>query len=249
MNKVLPYTLIFFFITGLFAAAVSSISTPELIGDSWNTKMSTQPNRTGLGVVAVDGKIYAIGGSARSVGVVGSNECYDPVMDTWVTLEPMPTPREAFAIAVFEGKIYCMGGYNNDSHNMYLRESIFSLPTEVYDPVSNRWSIKTSAPFANGTWQSHAINGYIFVISANNIGMDDYKRDWYMYDPVADSWGIRTRTPVVGRDIASVVVDDKIIVFGTLPQGNSDSKDVKTKVMAYNPKTDGEEKISLDSLK
>ncbi|MDR0319034.1 MAG: hypothetical protein LBI09_03260, partial [Nitrososphaerota archaeon] len=37
--------------------------------------------RYGLGVVAVGGLIYAIGGYTDD-GVVGINECYDPVSDT-----------------------------------------------------------------------------------------------------------------------------------------------------------------------
>ena len=237
MNKELSCTLVFFLIIGLFVAAVSSISVAELIEDSWNTKTPTQPNRTELGVVAVDGKIYAIGGSTRDMRVVDTNECYNPVTDTWVTLEPMPTPRAAFAITVHEGKIYCMGGYNDESYNTNSHEPI-NLPTELYDPATNKWSTKASAPFNNGTWQAHAINGQIFVISANNFGTDDYKRDWHVYDPTTNSWSIRTRTPVVGVDIVSVVVNNNIMVLGTLPHENSDSKDLKTKIMVYNPRND-----------
>ena len=63
-----------------------------------------------MGVVAVDGKIYAIGGTTElgyePSSVVGTNECYDPGSDMWTTLEPMPTPRTNFAIATYEGNPY-----------------------------------------------------------------------------------------------------------------------------------------------
>jgi len=88
-------------------SSVSSSS--ELVEDSWNTKTPMSQARSGLGVVAVDGKIYAIGGRTET-GFVGTNECYNPKTDKWITLKPMPTPRRSFAIAEYQDKIYCIGG-------------------------------------------------------------------------------------------------------------------------------------------
>ncbi|MCL1970209.1 MAG: hypothetical protein FWF66_01940 [Candidatus Bathyarchaeota archaeon] len=42
----------------------SSVSASELVENSWNTKAPLSQARASLGVVAVDGKIYAIGGYA-----------------------------------------------------------------------------------------------------------------------------------------------------------------------------------------
>ena len=59
--------------------------------------------RYGLGVIAVDNKIYAIGGSTADSYpqfdadvLVGTTERYDPVSDTWVALKSMPTPKGLF---------------------------------------------------------------------------------------------------------------------------------------------------------
>lgn len=61
--------------------------------------------RANLGVIAMDGKIYAIGGQTDD-DYVGTNERYDPKTDTWTTLEPMPTPRTNFATVEYQGKIW-----------------------------------------------------------------------------------------------------------------------------------------------
>jgi hypothetical protein len=100
-----------------------------------------------LGVVAVDGKIYAIGGSYQTevpsydqfplylTKYVSTNEMYDPVSDTWVTLESMPTPRAYFAIAAYDNKIYCIGGITVCASNIFTFD--YCLLNEVYDTVTN----------------------------------------------------------------------------------------------------------------
>jgi len=74
MNKFIPLTLIFFFLTVIFASPFSYVSASELVEDSWNTKKSMKYERESFATVVLDGKIYAIGGYANSY--VGTNERY-----------------------------------------------------------------------------------------------------------------------------------------------------------------------------
>ncbi|MCL1976735.1 MAG: kelch motif-containing protein, partial [Candidatus Bathyarchaeota archaeon] len=96
---------LFFFTSGTFVVAFNPVSASELVEDSWNTKAPMSEPRGGLGVVAVDGKIYAIGGQTND-GYVGTNERYDPKTDKWITLASMPTPRDHFAMVAYEGNPY-----------------------------------------------------------------------------------------------------------------------------------------------
>jgi hypothetical protein len=177
MAKLFSLMLISILILSSFVTVLSAISASELVEDSWNTKAPMSQARAGLGVVAVDGKIYAIGGYTAmdyimQVGMCGTNERYDPKTDTWVTLASMPTPRANFAIAAYQGKIYCMG----------------NGPTEVYDIVTDSWSVKSDTPFLSSTIasafaftsaQAIVVDGKIFVIN-----------DWdlFMYNPITDIW-------------------------------------------------------------
>ena len=67
MNKFAALMLIFFFINSLFVAVFSSASASELASDSWSTKVPMRQARYDLDVVAVDDKIYAIGGDISTI--------------------------------------------------------------------------------------------------------------------------------------------------------------------------------------
>jgi N-acetylneuraminic acid mutarotase len=245
MRKLFPFMLLSLLILSSFAATFNSVSALELVEDSWNTKASMNQARWALGVVAVDGKIYAIGGSTVNdgfnSGVVGINECYYPKSDTWVTLEPMPTPRSGFAIAAYQGKIYCMGGTPCVEEGMKPRCDV----TEVYDIATNSWSTKASMPFQGSGLLGHVVNGKIFVINGNAL---------FMYDPVTDIWTRKPDAPLYLFSYASAVVDDKIILTGnviisTYPYSHSTQYAVKA--MIYDIETDtwseGKTETTLES--
>ena len=63
--------------------------------------------------VALNGKIYAIGGSGVALKVLEMVDVYDPDIDQWDSVGDMPIPRASPAIAAVDGKIYVMGGAAN----------------------------------------------------------------------------------------------------------------------------------------
>lgn len=247
MNKVFLFMLLFFFICGSFVVVFSSVSaSSELVEDSWNTKMSMSQARYGLGVIAVDDKIYAIGGSTLygydNSGFVGTNECYDPKTDTWVTMTAMPTRRAHFAIAASQGKIYCIGGSAPDEKGDWIACNV----NEVYDTTTDSWSTKAS-PSVNGARHASVVKGKIFVIQGGAM---------YMYDPITDTWIQKASMSkpfmedTFNSACVSVVVDDKIIVIGDVRVerlveyiGTEDFIQITIisstpRVMIYDPKTD-----------
>jgi hypothetical protein len=183
--------------------------------DSWTTKASMQQARSGLGVAAVNGKIYAIGGTTSSGfapsipgsavlgnrdigGHVGTNEEYDPETDTWTYKQSMPTPRIVFATAVYQNRIYCIGGKTGNGYTGI---------NEVYDPATDTWETKTSMPTARGWLTANVVNNKIFVIS---------KTVNEVYDPETDTW-ITKSSPETASPwgITSAVFDTKIYVIGS----------------------------------
>jgi N-acetylneuraminic acid mutarotase len=212
MRKVIPFIILFFLISNSFIT-FNPVSAQKLVEDSWNTKTPMTQGRYNLGVIAVDGKIYAIGGEIGFVSYVNTNECYDPKTDKWSTLKSMPTPKKQFAIAAYQGKIYCMGGVVD--HTTWPDGSLFSEITcslnEVYDITTNSWSTKAPMPI-NGSYnlQAHVVDDKIFVISGFDL---------FIYDPITDIWtkkiGIAENSEYWngGYYSNSVTVDSKILVF------------------------------------
>lgn len=93
--------------------------------------------RTNLGVGAVDGQLYAVGGKIgeEAVAVV---ESYDPKSRRWTRRASMLLPRFGVKICVGEGKLFALGGSTRDLH--YLTD------VQAYDPQLDRWSVRASLP-------------------------------------------------------------------------------------------------------
>jgi N-acetylneuraminic acid mutarotase len=210
----------------IFLLSSSSMVTIEpcfgngLSADQWVSNTPMHEARSGLGVEAVNGKIYAIGGSAEngfipnaygsiiyteSANGVATNEEFNPETNTWIYKAPMPTARLAFATAVYKDKIYCIGGQANGS---------FIGQNEVYDPVTNSWEIKTSMPTARGWVTASVVNGKIYVMSGYSPKPSTVNE---VYDPETNSWENSTPSPSNPIDSCtstSTVVDNRIYLIG-----------------------------------
>jgi N-acetylneuraminic acid mutarotase len=230
MNKFFSIFSLFFLISGIFVAVLSPVSaSAEIVGDSWNSKASMSQTRYGLGVIAVDGKIYAIGGFGIG-GSAGPNECYDPKTDAWTTLVSMPTSRGLFAVVEYQGKIYCLGGRLPPT-GLYGSGGVGCGVNEVYDIATNSWSTKASFPASPNTGYTDAcvVDGKFFVIDRGQ-----YISNLYMYDPVADVWTTKTSMPeplyMQPNVFVMVAIDDTLIVVDAQSTMIYDSKtDVWTK--------------------
>jgi hypothetical protein len=217
----------------------------EADGGSWAAKASMSEARGGLGVVALNGKIYAIGGEATgpwpptSVQFLSTNEEYDPVTDTWALKKSMPTPRTKFAIAAVQGRAYCIGGVvgveaystfpNSGTSgtgtepsytlvNFVHYRNILTDVNEAYDPATDTWETKAPLPRNMTGDTANVVNGKIYVVSGTET---------YIYDPAQDSWATAPSTPAIQGSYVSAVIGNKIYFL------SSDRP-----VVIYEPETD-----------
>jgi len=215
MRKSAALLLALVFLTASCLAVKPSMSSTDVTEDTWASKASMQVARSSLGVAAVNGKIYAIGGSAEN-GYVGTNEEYDPETDTWTYKKPMPTPRYGFGITVYQNKIYCIGG--SSSGGYFSNESIKGV-NEVYDPATDTWEIKEPIPTPRRGLGANVVNGKIYLIggyvpdSSSSTGFSVLSLN-EVYDPETDSWTMKAKVPTAVVSFRSAVVDSKIYVLG-----------------------------------
>ena len=66
--------------------------------------------RLAHGCVALEGKLYAVGGYGAGSQALDTAEVYDPQTDGWQSLAKMTTERAALGLAAVGGKIYAIGG-------------------------------------------------------------------------------------------------------------------------------------------
>ncbi|PKI78318.1 hypothetical protein CRG98_001261 [Punica granatum] len=93
------------------------------------------PAKAGFGVVALDGKLYVVGGYSMLNGTkAASTEVYqyDTCLNSWRKLANLNVARYDFACAEVNGMIYAVGGYRVEG------ESLSSA--EVYSPETNKWT-------------------------------------------------------------------------------------------------------------
>lgn len=126
--------------------------------NTWTTKAPMPTPRTYLGVAAVDGIIYAIGGY-RNASAVATVEAYDPSTGKWTTKKSMPEPRGQFGIAVIKGQIYVIGGTIG--------------PTETatvisYNPKKDRWKTRASMPTNRAGLAAATLDGLIYAVGGIN---------------------------------------------------------------------------------
>ncbi|MCW4015351.1 MAG: hypothetical protein NWF06_03195 [Candidatus Bathyarchaeota archaeon] len=200
MKKNNSVLFILVFLVALCIVFVSSVfSSEDIVNNSWISKAPMQQPRSGLGVVAVNNKIYAIGGTNQE-GFSAITEEYNVATNTWTFKSSMPTARSAFGIAVYQNKIYCIGGYTDG----------FSATgvTEVYDPATDTWETKSPMSNPRLNMQANVVNDKIYLIGGNPNGTVTE-----VYDPATDTWSNAISIPVSVESYASAVVDNKIYVI------------------------------------
>jgi N-acetylneuraminic acid mutarotase len=101
-------------VNGVTGVALNTVEAYNPASNSWSTAASMPTPRWDLAVVAVNGKIYAIGGGGNNSnnynGLVNTVEVYDPSTNAWSTAAPISLPTYYLAAAQVNGLIYAIGG-------------------------------------------------------------------------------------------------------------------------------------------
>lgn len=189
-------SLMFFLVLPMFFVPVANA-----VEGSWQSK-ALMP-LSSAGIVGVNGKIYALGGSGEYDNVSYSNNAvleYDPFLDSWTAKDVMPIKRSGFVLAVYQNKIYVIGG--KDGLN------------QVYDPQTGTWENKTSMPTPRTQLDANVVDGKIYLIGGRTGGQRSTVALNEIYDPQTDTWTTKESMQYPVVEYASAVVDNKIYVIG-----------------------------------
>jgi N-acetylneuraminic acid mutarotase len=165
--------------SGEYAKAISSAELYDPQAASWTQRAGMAGPRAWHGCVALDGKLYAVGGFGADNQELDTAEVYDPQTDGWQPLAKMSTARSQFGLAAVSGKIYATGGWDGDS----ALESV-----EAYDPQLGAWALVASMSAERCGHASVALDGKIYAMGGYDAGCLDAVE---AYDPQADSTTLR----------------------------------------------------------
>lgn len=158
-------------------------------------------------VVALNGKVYVIGGFGPSSQATTAVAVFDPASKTWSAAAPLPEAIHHVNAAVVGGRIYVVGALGAGSFGAVGT-------TEVYDPATNAWTPRASMPAGTERGSSFvgAIGNVIYVAG----GLRDASvADVSSYDTVLDTWSGPLAPLAVARDHGmSAVIDGKLYAIG-----------------------------------
>jgi N-acetylneuraminic acid mutarotase len=187
----------------------------DQVTDSWESKTDMPTSRMSLSANEVDGKIYLIGGrTGGPSSIVALNEVYDVANDSWTTKKPIHYPVDTYASAVVDGKIYVIGGFEGLYHGVPIGY------TQIYDPVTDKWSLGALLPeivrhAAAGATTGTLAPKRIYVIGG---GPDMVATNFtQVYDPENNSWTMGAQMPTARGWLAVAVVNDLIYAIGGAP--------------------------------
>ncbi|XP_048371189.1 kelch-like protein 42 [Sphaerodactylus townsendi] len=119
----------YLFIVGGYRITSQEISASHCYNpclNEWSQVASMNQKRSNFKLLAVGGKLYAIGGQSLS-----NVECYNPEQDWWNFVASLPSPLAEFSACECKGKIYVMGGYTARDRNLNILQ---------YCPTSDNWT-------------------------------------------------------------------------------------------------------------
>ena len=156
--------------------------------------------QNGLGAVAVDDFVYAVGGANSFGNAVATLRAFDPVQGMWLELQPMPTARSAPAVAAIGKTIYVMGGYNAGALQTF----------EMYDTATDTWTTGPVLPAGRSGAMAVGHNGDIYLIGGrDNAGSPVSSILRYR----GGSWSTVGGTAPVAHGTALQIHDDQIDIF------------------------------------
>jgi N-acetylneuraminic acid mutarotase len=177
------------------------------VNDSWTNGPSLPEPIANASAVAINGRIYVIGGVPEFAPETRSVYEFDPTTQLWTSKADLPFARSAAAAAAHGGQIYVAGGRDGGMQSSTLL---------LYDPVTNLWNAGSPMSHAREGAGADVINGRILVYggyTTTDSQDNGYRRLLESYDPVMDQWTeLAPGDP--HRDMGVAAFDGVLYTFG-----------------------------------
>ena len=193
---------------GVPAPPTTTVEVYDPETDSWTFATPMLRAVTNHVAVALNGKIYVIGGEEEFLPMSNTVQEYDPTTELWTLRGAMPTARESAAAAAFDGRVFVIGG---TSGGMDI------ATVEAYDPATDSWASLAPLSEPRRDLAAEVVGGELFALGGytGTYVLDaGYRRAVEVYDPVDDVWLTTGDMPIPRADFASAVVATDLIVAG-----------------------------------
>ena len=180
----------------------------RLDGDRWRTLAPLPQGRAAGGLVALDGRLYLVGGVVEG-GLAADTQVYDPAADAWSPAPGLPTPREHLGVAASAGKVYVVGGRVGGAANNLAA-------AEAFDPARGRWTGLAELPTPRGGLAATATAGGQVVAVGGEAAATFPQAE--AFDPAAGRWRSLPPLPTPRHGLGVVAVGDVVYVLAGGPR-------------------------------
>ncbi|CAB3359296.1 Hypothetical predicted protein [Cloeon dipterum] len=170
----------------------------------WEVLASLNQSRDFVSVVALNERIYAIGGRSDPHHQRNfSAEYYDPLTNKWYPIAPMHHCRSDAGCTVHAGKIYVVGGFTG--------ETVLSS-SEVYDPQQNTWELLPDMITPRSGVRCVTLRKHIYAIGgfSGSVRLASVER----FDPDRMIWIPMEPMLTPRSNLAVAVIGDDILAVG-----------------------------------
>jgi N-acetylneuraminic acid mutarotase len=195
-------------ISNMSKSSFSSVDVPWTIGENMPTK------RLEVSGVALDNKIYIIGGMDQK-GTTDLVEVYNVETKKWSKVSPLPEKLDHTAAATFNGKIYVVGGFNSTGVSTKF---LF-----IYNPLGDKWKRGENMHTARGALTAKFVNGTLYAIGGDETVLYDFNKVYNpqgvvaaneAYNPKTNSWTMKSPMLTPRDHLSSAVIEGSIFVIG-----------------------------------
>ncbi|GBN50714.1 Alpha-scruin, partial [Araneus ventricosus] len=185
----------------------------------WVQKSEMQCTRSHHGLVAFQGKLYAIGGRDNNGRLVASVEVYDIENDKWTLKRAMSHPRMGMACVAYQESIWCVGGIGLSDSSDPTSVSYPVLSSVIsYDVGKDSWISRPPLRRPRAYASCVAVNNQLWLVGGANkdrthnalISIASVDK----YYPDEAQWMRRTLLNIPRHSAAVVAVESCVYVFG-----------------------------------
>lgn len=183
------------------------------------------PYPSAEGVFAtISERLYLVGGRVRAHddarhfndhADTARSLVFNPANGRWSAIADAPTARNSAAAAVIDGRLFVVGGRQAIKQADGSLRQVNVPHLEVYDPRTDRWSVRAPMPQAQGGLAAAAHGGRLYVFGGEQwVPEQKVFANAWVYDPTSDRWRALPPLPTPRHGLGAAVIGNRIHVVG-----------------------------------
>lgn len=189
----------------------------DFVKGRWSSCASLNTGRSRHCMVAINNRLYALGGYAQNE-TLSSIEEYDVEEDIWRQVTQLVTPTRSAACVLYKGLVFVFGGRLHEEERVMM--------VQCFDPVTKKVVCWDKLPCSCSLARAVVIGDQIFIATGQGFLL--------RYHPMTKQFKFLSRQPIVRRHFGLISNGKALFVLG----GKSGSECLLSDIHRYDIASD-----------